>query len=171
VKIDSLGNCTLDLNDVVDHLMSGGGISDVGARMFDFPTRDYNNLASNKDCDHWQIRAVAKFASAQDLDDFCQAQWMLPQEYLDLDIETHVYSLCNSEEEVYRVELELAEFKARDLLIVLKALKYLVDLMQKEQILWGVGRGSSVASYCLYLLGVHNVNSIQYNLDFKEFLD
>ena len=34
----------------------------------------------------------------------------------------------------------------------------------------GVGRGSSVASYCLYLLKIHLVNSIQYNLNIKEFL-
>lgn len=171
MKIDSIGNCTLDLDDVIDHLMGGGNITDVGARMFSFPTREYNNLVSGKDCDQWQIRAVPEFSSAQDLDEFCQSRWMIPAEYMDLDIETHIYSLCNTEAEVYRVEHELSEFKSRDLMIVLKALKYLVDLMETEQILWGVGRGSSVASYCLYLLGVHSVNSIQYNLDFKEFLD
>lgn len=171
MKIDSIGNCTLELDDIVDHLMSGSSITDVGARMFNFPTREYNKLVSNKDCDQWQIRAIPEFLSAQDLDNFCQNQWMIPDEYLELDIETHIYTLCNTEAEVRRVEYELSEFKSRDLLIVLKALKYLVDLMQKEQVLWGVGRGSSVASYCLYLMGVHNVDSIKYNLDFKEFLD
>ena len=34
----------------------------------------------------------------------------------------------------------------------------------------GVGRGSSVASYILYLIGVHRIDSIKYNLDWKEFL-
>jgi len=33
-----------------------------------------------------------------------------------------------------------------------------------------VGRGSSVASYCLYLLGVHKINSLKFDLDIKEFL-
>jgi DNA polymerase III alpha subunit len=37
-------------------------------------------------------------------------------------------------------------------------------------VLWGVGRGSSVASYCLYILGVHKVDSIKYELDIHEFL-
>ena len=34
---------------------------------------------------------------------------------------------------------------------------------------WGVGRGSSVSSYCLYLIGIHMVDSIKYNLDIQEF--
>ena len=49
-------------------------------------------------------------------------------------------------------------------------LKYLVDTMRGNSIVWGVGRGSSVASYVLYLLGVHKVDSIKYDLDINEFL-
>lgn len=171
MKLDPVGNCVLDLDDVLDHLMSGGHITDVGTRMFSFPTREYNNLVTSKDCDAWQVRAMPEFTSPQELDQFCQAQWTIPQEYQDMDIEDHIYSLCNTEEEVYRVEQELTEFKSRNLLIVLKALKYLVDIMRQDNILWGVGRGSSVASYCLYLLDVHSVDSIKFNLDFSEFLD
>jgi DNA polymerase III alpha subunit len=33
-----------------------------------------------------------------------------------------------------------------------------------------VGRGSSVASYVLYLLGVHRIDSMFYDLDPSEFL-
>jgi hypothetical protein len=47
---------------------------------------------------------------------------------------------------------------------------YLVDFMRENKIVWGVGRGSSVASYILYIIGVHKVNSIQYGLDFHEFM-
>ena len=53
---------------------------------------------------------------------------------------------------------------------VLRYLKYLVDTMRKHKIVWGVGRGSSVASYCLFLIGVHRVDSVLYQLDIKEFL-
>ena len=42
--------------------------------------------------------------------------------------------------------------------------------MRKNSVLWGLGRGSSVASYVLYLLGVHRINSLYYDLDIKEFL-
>jgi DNA polymerase III alpha subunit len=47
---------------------------------------------------------------------------------------------------------------------------YLVDFMRENKIVWGVGRGSSVASYVLYLIGVHKIDSIQYDLDWTEFL-
>jgi DNA polymerase III alpha subunit len=53
---------------------------------------------------------------------------------------------------------------------LLKYLKYLVDTMRENKIVWGVGRGSSVASYALYLIGVHKVDSIKYQLDINEFL-
>jgi DNA polymerase III alpha subunit len=42
--------------------------------------------------------------------------------------------------------------------------------MQDNRIIWGVGRGSSVASYVLYKLGVHRIDSMYYDLDPQEFL-
>ena len=55
---------------------------------------------------------------------------------------------------------------------MLDLLKYMisVDFMRSNNIVWGVGRGSSVASYVLYLIGVHRVNSIQYDPGLREFL-
>ena len=47
---------------------------------------------------------------------------------------------------------------------------YLVDYMRKNKIVWGVGRGSSVASYVLYLIGVNKIDSIKYKLECQEFL-
>jgi len=47
---------------------------------------------------------------------------------------------------------------------------YLVDFMRENEIVWGVGRGSSVASYVLYLIGVHRIDSIKFGLDWREFL-
>jgi len=53
---------------------------------------------------------------------------------------------------------------------LLRYMIYLVDFMREHTIVWGVGRGSSVASYVLYLIGVHKIDSIQYGLDWREFL-
>jgi len=96
--------------------------------------------------------------------------WYMPDEYKNFDIEDYVLGLCNTAEEKARVEQELDLFKSHAMVDVLCFLKYLVDTMRKKNIVWGVGRGSSVASYILYLLGVHKVDSIKYNLDPKEFL-
>jgi len=61
-------------------------------------------------------------------------------------------------------------YQERDLFNLLRYLKYLVDVMQSNAIIWGVGRGSSVASFVLYKLGIHRINSLYYNLDIEEFL-
>jgi DNA polymerase III alpha subunit len=41
--------------------------------------------------------------------------------------------------------------------------------MRSSNIVWGVGRGSSVASYALYLIGIHKIDPIKYNLSINEF--
>jgi len=64
---------------------------------------------------------------------------------------------------------ELQEFQDRGMMPLLNFLLYMVDTMRENNIVWGVGRGSSVASYVLYLIGVHRINSMKYNLDYKEF--
>jgi DNA polymerase III alpha subunit len=100
----------------------------------------------------------------------------IPQHYKDLDVEEYITLLIPKSNGVgsnpanARVEQELAEFKARNLFPILQLLIYIIDTMRKNNLVWGVGRGSSVASYILYLLGVHKVDSVKYNLDIKEFL-
>ena len=42
--------------------------------------------------------------------------------------------------------------------------------MRENNIVWGVGRGSPVASYVLFLIGVHRINSIPCMVpDWREF--
>lgn len=100
----------------------------------------------------------------------CQSTWFMPDEYTQLDIASHVLNLCKTDAELQRVGEELLLFQERDLFNLLRYLKYLVDVMQENHVIWGVGRGSSVASYVLYLLGVHRINSMYYDLDAREFL-
>jgi DNA polymerase III alpha subunit len=99
-----------------------------------------------------------------------QRKWHMPEEYKELDIAEYILSLCKEDHELQRVGAELLLFQERDLFNLLRYLKYLVDTLRKNNIVWGVGRGSSVASYVLFLLGVHKINSIYYNLDIEEFL-
>jgi DNA polymerase III alpha subunit len=99
-----------------------------------------------------------------------QTNWHMPEEYKTLDIASHVLSLCAAEAELQRCGTELLLYQERDLFDLLRYLKYLVDVMSTNQIIWGVGRGSSVASFVLYKLGVHRIDSLYYNLDITEFL-
>lgn len=99
-----------------------------------------------------------------------QQNWHMPDEYKNMDIAQWVLDQCNTQEELQRVGQELLLFQERNLFPLLCQLKYIVDTWRKNNILWGVGRGSSVASYVLYLIGVHRINSIYYDLNIEEFL-
>jgi DNA polymerase-3 subunit alpha len=132
-----------------------------------------------------ESEAVEKFAKHSDLplniykeldsdletfDQICQSEWFLPSEYQNLDIHQIVLDTCSTDYEKARCLEELAEFKARNMLDLLRWLKYIMDTCRSNNIIWGVGRGSSVASYVLFKLGIHRIDSIKYNLDWREFL-
>lgn len=99
-----------------------------------------------------------------------QNSWHMPEEYQQLDIAKWLLDRCTTQQELQRVGQELLLYQERNLFPLLRQLKYLVDTWRTNNIVWGVGRGSSVASYVLYLLGVHRINSIYYDLDIEEFL-
>lgn len=108
--------------------------------------------------------------SKQEFDKNKQQQWFMPKEYYNMDIALYVLSKCETEAELQRAGEELFLFQERELFPLLRYLKYLVDTMRENNIVWGVGRGSSVASYVLFLLGVHRINSLYYDLSIDEFL-
>jgi len=87
-----------------------------------------------------------------------------------MDIAKWVLEQCMDQNELQRAGSELIEYADRGLLPLLQYLKYLVDTMRKHNVVWGVGRGSSVASFVLYLIGVHRIHSLRNNLDFNEFM-
>jgi len=108
--------------------------------------------------------------TVEEFDNILQRNWHMPAEYQELDIASYVLGLCQQENELQRVAQELLLYQERNLFNLLKYLKYLVDTLRKNNIVWGVGRGSSVASYVLFLIGVHKIDSLYYNLDIEEFL-
>lgn len=104
-------------------------------------------------------------------DTICQQEWFLPDEYKNFDIETWLYNQIPPwDDRNQRLRDELFEFEVRGMMDLLRWLKYFVDTARVNNIVWGVGRGSSVASYVLYLIGVHKIDPIKYDLDWWEFL-
>ncbi len=108
--------------------------------------------------------------TVEEFDRVLQRNWRMPKEYKELDIAAYVLGLCKEEHELQRVGEELILYQERDLFDLLRYLKYLIDTLRKNNIVWGVGRGSSVASYVLFLIGVHKIDSLYYNLNIDEFL-
>lgn len=105
-----------------------------------------------------------------EFDQMKQNSWHMPDQYKQLDIAEHVLSLCRTDAELQRCGHELLLFQERNLFDLLRYLKYLVDTLRANHMIWGVGRGSSVASHVLYLLGVHRIDAMFYDLDVQEFL-
>ena len=103
-----------------------------------------------------------------------QSEWFMPDEYKDINVFKYVLGKaetpCEEIPHQERIWEELREYEARGMLDLLRYMIYLVDFMRENDIVWGVGRGSSVASYVLYLIGVHKIDSIKYELDWREFL-
>lgn len=99
-----------------------------------------------------------------------QDQWFMPDEYKNFDLVTWLYDQSPGPEATTRITEELQLFLQLNSYNLLLYLKYLVDVMTANQIVWGIGRGSSVASYVLYLIGVHGIDPIKYNLDISEFI-
>lgn len=96
--------------------------------------------------------------------------WLTPEPYNTLDVETEILSRCSTEQEFFRAQQELQLFKDRHMYPVLRHLVYLVDTWRANKVLWGVGRGSSVSSLVLYLIGINRINPLEFDLDIEEFL-
>ena len=143
------------------------------------------NIAQTEFVESSDLQQYNKFCEELDMDcmslltdeDYDRtAVFNIPQYYRDIDVVDYVRKLIPQAEDrnyadaLDRVEEELALYKARNLYPMLQLLIYIIDTMRSNNCVWGVGRGSSVASYVLFLIGVHKINSIQYNLDIREFL-
>lgn len=126
-------------------------------------------VKTNKDHFGLLIKYVDPVEPLDKFDQLNQSKWFMPEDYCPNLIE-FIYAQCTTELQRNRVDLELELFAQHNMINLLYYLKYLVDTMRQNNIVWGVGRGSSVASYVLYLIGVHKIDSIKYNLDINEFL-
>jgi hypothetical protein len=171
MKTNKFGEMIFNEQDVFNFVMSGHDVASM--TMIVHPKLDLETAALVLDNvpTFLAYNEVAKDKmSVEEWDHRNQSEWFMPDEYKQLDIAKLVLDLCKTDAELQRVGEELLLYQERNLFNLLRYLKYLVDVMTQNRLIWGVGRGSSVASYVLYLLGVHRVDSIFYDLDPREFL-
>lgn len=159
----------VDENDLVEGLLQGKQTTKIVTKDLE-KINDYNHF-----CSLFKIENVIDYETpSQEHSDkysYKNAEnWNMPDEYRQLNIIDHLLSKTQDEEQYQRVVKELEEFEKRDMFPMLQFLVYMVDELKHKNIMWGVGRGSSVSSYILYLIGVHKIDSIKYDLDYKEFL-
>jgi DNA polymerase III alpha subunit len=171
MRINEYGAVFLTSNELFDNIYSGKAKTFKNIYLDQTTINQFNNSKDlNRDNFEYLKEYIEPNISLNQFDINLQDNWFMPEEYKSFEIEKHLLSLCKTEDEVNRVLEEIELFVQYDMIHLLCYLKYLVDTMRENNIVWGVGRGSSVASYCLYLLGIHKIDSLKYELDIREFL-
>lgn len=113
-------------------------------------------------------KTVDESLSIEDFDKMNHNNWFMPVDN-HIDLIDFLYNKCTIQDQRDRVSIELNLFEKNNMINLLYYLKFLVDTMRQHNIVWGVGRGSCVSSYVLYLLDIHKIDSLKYNLDITEF--
>lgn len=160
--IDNFGQIILDESEICD-------------LYYKFPYKNPKYILTNKiikisdELDIPNLPNLILYSENTNIDESFQNQYFLPKEYINFDIADFILKQCNNDEELQRAGEELLLYQKYKMFDLLIYLKYLVDTMRKNNIVWGVGRGSSVASFVLFLIGVHKINSLYYDIPITEF--
>lgn len=110
------------------------------------------------------------------------SEFLYPEEYNDIDLENFFIekavervnlkekSKREQEEIINRIFEELRLYRNKNLIDVLRLSMYIIDTFKEQNVVWGPGRGSSCCSFLLFLIGIHDIDSIKFELDVIEFL-
>lgn len=172
MKINKFGEVILDESEIIRGLYSGK-ITDLSKiNIDDVGLIEKFNKAKTENADVFSKLSlfIEDDVTIEEFDKNNSSHWFMPESYKNMDIELFILEQCKEDREFERVAEELLLYRQHNMIELLKYLKYLVDTMRENNVVWGVGRGSSLASYCLYLIGVHKIDSIKYQLDIHEFL-
>lgn len=165
------GKVYVDSEKAVDLMLRGNKFKNLN--IFDCSEKEYVDLVKSRlgvnfdfpiytDMEDYSEKDLKKFAN----------HWLVPEFYMKMnydDIENYFFSKVETTKEKERVVYELKLFEKTNSLNFLKCMIYISEIIKDNSIILGVGRGSSVSLYTLYLLGLHRVNSILYDLDPNEF--
>lgn len=171
MEINEYGQVTISEQEALDALYTGK-LTELGTIFLDNPEvckKFLESVRKNADRIGCPTTPVLPKITVPEFDKNNQKHWFMPDDYYPNLLE-YLYGRCTTDEQINRVNQELELFIQHNMMDLLFYLKYLVDTFREKNILWGVGRGSSVASYVLFLIGVHKIDSIKYNLDIQEFL-
>ncbi len=166
MKTDPYGQIIYNETDLVDMIMRDVKINGVMVE----PGVNLETASAYLEQIPELVEVMFTDMAVEEFDQIKQNSWHMPDEYKHMDIAEYILSLCDSPAQLQRCGEELLLFQERGLFDLLRYLRYLVDTLRSNNMIWGVGRGSSVASYVLYLLGVHKIDSMFYDLDAREFL-
>jgi DNA polymerase III alpha subunit len=128
-----------------------------------------------EDVQRYNTLADVPIAASKEKLDPLNMSWNIPGPYLTLDIAQYIAEKMNElqlggyEKYVKRAEAELLEIRVRGMEPLIRTLIFIMDTLKREKVVWGVGRGSSCASLILFIIGLHKVDPIRFNIPMTEF--
>jgi len=149
MKINDYGQVEISAEEAFQSLYTAKIKNLDGVYISNEQDRNQFNLARETNADRFGdlVSLVLPEATIEEFDQDNQQQWFMPEEYKQLDIVEFLLDKTQNETQYQRVVQELELFAQHNMIDVLKYIKYLVDTMRKNNIVCGVGSGSSVASY------------------------
>ena len=162
---DENGNAFLSGDAIANMLYNG---KDIYAGTFYVDTSDGEmekfNLFSDKSV---QLSPSEKINNIKRRD-----EWFMPDFYKTLNLKELFDIMSNGLPDIYkeRVDYELNLYHEKGYDNFLRYCVYLSTIVNQKKIVVGCGRGSSCASYLLFLLGLHMVDSVKFDIDVREFL-
>lgn len=163
--IDEDGNVVYFIDSLIELLYNGEIPSEILYPLNDEDIKQFNKLAF-ENYDEVLYTLPTKLLTHTER----KNDWFYPSYYDDINLKTYFYNLCTSDNEKKRVDIELNLYISKGFEKFLRCCIFLSDKIKKENWVVGVGRGSSCASYLLFLLKIHLIDSLKYNLDIEEFL-
>ena len=167
-KINDHGDVIFSEEDVIELLYTAPNF-DISKLYFDNIDK-YSDSLKELGIDLPVINTAPKRPTLVEFDKENCDNWHMPDKYYQINVLQWLLDKCQSDEEKMRVQMEYDLFEKKQFIRVLQFLIYFIDTLRSNNMVWGVGRGSSVASFCLFLIGVHKINPMLYNLDITEFL-
>jgi len=170
---DEYGNCLFATKEALDLIYSGESINQM---MLDDPTE---TSRYNANATHFELDRILKpLQINMPVDEYhalLSSTWLIPENYANMDIEVYltnqlIQRKLNSDLYIGRLADELTEYRDRNMIQILLYLVYAMDVCKEVNLVTGIGRGSSVSSLVLYLIGTHHIDPVKYNLSYKEFL-
>lgn len=168
VKINDYGDCEYSEEAIIEQIYQNPKL-DISH--LNIESKLYEQALAKLQIDLPKL--LSKVTHTETISQFDKAHyndWHMPESYTKIDVKNYLLEKCKNEQERERVEAEYKLFETKGFIKVLQFLIYFVDTLRHNNVVWGVGRGSSVSSFCLFLIGVHKINPLIYDLDYTEFL-
>jgi DNA polymerase III alpha subunit len=155
------GDIEVSASSIVDFVMANGALPEgVYVDVITDEIKQFNRYSS------------AKLQVKTELNDL-SLEWSIPEAYIKMDIESHIKSIPldddNIDLRIARRDKEIELFRKYGLEDILRLVVFIVDTLKEKNVVWGTGRGSSCSSYLFYIIGLHCVDVIKYDIPIHDF--